>query len=142
MRSSSRGGFVAERYFSPREVEALIPALTEIMEDVKSAHAEAAGAREQLHAEQERIAMTGGGMIDQAAWRKASVDLERAGRRLQARLDDIARLGGVIKDLDLGLVDFPHLRDGEVVNLCWKRGETAIAYWHGLDEGFTRRKPL
>ena len=142
MRSSSRKGFVADRYFSPSEVEALIPALTEIMGDVKSAQAEAAAAREELHGEQERIAMTGGGVIDQTLWRQASGDLERAGRRLQTRLDDIARLGGVIKDLDLGLVDFPHLREGEVVNLCWKHGETAIEYWHGLDEGFARRKPL
>ena len=133
---------MAERYFSPREVEALIPELSEIMADVKAAQAEAAAAREVLHGEQERIAMTGGGVIDRAVWGPASEAVERAGRRLQARLDDIARLGGVMKDFELGLVDFPHLRDGEVVNLCWKHGETQIAYWHGLDEGFARRKPL
>ena len=133
---------MAEGYFSPRDVEALIPTLTEIMGDVMSAQAEATAIRERLHAAQERIAMMGGGVIDHGFWTQGREDLERLGRRVQSRAEDITRLGGVIKDLDTGLVDFPHLRDGEVVNLCWKHGETAIAYWHGLDEGFAKRKPL
>ena len=133
---------MAERYFSPRDVEALIPELIEIMGDVKAAQAEAAAVRERLHAEQERIAMTGGGTTDHGLWKQGREDLERVGRRIQSRLEDVARLGGVVKDLDLGLVDFPHLRDGEIVNLCWKHGETAIEYWHGLDEGFAKRKRL
>jgi hypothetical protein len=133
---------VGDRYFSPGQVEALIPTLTEIMNDVMAAQAEATAVRERLHAEQERIAMSGGGVIDHAAWRQGRGDLERISQRIQARLDAIARLGGVPKDLGLGLVDFPHLRNGEVVNLCWKHGETSIEYWHGLDEGFAKRKPL
>ena len=133
---------MAEKYFSPREVEALIPELTEIMSEVMTAQAEAAEVRERFHAEQERIAMTGGGVTDAEVWRQGRADLERLGRRLEARMEDIARLGGVVKDMGIGLVDFPHLREGEVVNLCWKHGETAIGFWHGLDEGFARRKPL
>ena len=54
----------------------------------------------------------------------------------------IAGMGGVTKDLGLGLVDFPHVRDGRVVNLCWKFGERAVGYWHGLDEGYANRRPL
>ena len=142
MRSSWREDCVADRYFSPREVEALIPQLTEIMGDVMTAQAEATAVRERLHAERERIAMSGGGVIDHGVWSQGRADLERVGRRVQAQLEDVGRLGGVTKDLELGLVDFPHLRGGEIVNLCWKHGETAIEYWHGLDEGFTKRKPL
>ena len=133
---------MADRYFTPAEVEALIPTLTEIMSDVAAAQAEAAAVRERLHAEQERIAMSGGGMIVHEIWRRGREELERVGRRIQARVEDIAELGGVAKDLGMGLVDFPHLRDGEVVNLCWKHGERSIEYWHGLDEGFAKRKPL
>jgi hypothetical protein len=133
---------VADRYFTPAEVEALIPALTEIMSDVMAAQAEATAVRERLHAEQERISMSGGGVIDHAAWRQGRDDLGQIGQRIQARLEDIAELGGVTKDLGLGLVDFPHLRNGKVVNLCWKHGERSIEYWHGLDEGFATRKPL
>ena len=131
-----------DRYFTPAEVEALIPALTEIMSDVMAAQAEATAARERLHAEPERIAMSGGGMIDHGVWRQGREELERVGRRVQARLEDIAELGGVTKDLGTGLVDFPHWRDGQVVNLCWKHGERSITHWHGLEEGFASRKPL
>jgi len=99
-------------------------------------------ARERFVAEQERITMSGGGMIDQGVWRQGREELERAGRRIQARLGDIAELGGVPKDLGMGLVDFPHWRDGEVVNLCWKHGERSITHWHGLDEGYASRRPL
>jgi len=62
--------------------------------------------------------------------------------RVRAGLDEIQGLGGVIKDIGLGLVDFPHQRDGEIVNLCWKLGEREIRFWHGLDEGYAARKPL
>ena len=58
------------------------------------------------------------------------------------RLNRILALGGVPKDVGLGLVDFPHRRGGEVVNLCWKFGEREIRFWHGLDEGYAGRKPL
>jgi len=133
---------VADRYFTPAEVEALIPALTDIMSDVMAAQAEATAVRERFHAEQERITMSGGGMIDQGVWRQGREELERVGRRIQARLGDIAELGGVTKDLGMGLVDFPHWRDGQVVNLCWKHGERSITHWHGLDEGYASRRPL
>jgi hypothetical protein len=50
--------------------------------------------------------------------------------------------GCVVKDIDLGLVDFPSMRDDEPVYLCWKLGEPAVAYWHGIEEGFSGRKLL
>jgi hypothetical protein len=50
--------------------------------------------------------------------------------------------GAVVKDPDTGLIDFPALRQGEEVCLCWRVGEDAIEYWHGLEEGFAGRKPL
>jgi hypothetical protein len=133
---------VPDRYFEPAEVEALIPALTEIMERVMAASAEVDEVRGRLRAEQQRIAMSGGGVLDQEGWRQGRERLEALTRRLQGGLEEIARLGGVPKDLGLGLVDFPHRRGGQVVNLCWKLGEREIRFWHGLDEGFAGRKPL
>jgi hypothetical protein len=55
---------------------------------------------------------------------------------------EIEELGGVFKDLELGLVDFPTQIGGECVYLCWQYGEKAIGYWHGMDDGFTGRRPL
>jgi len=133
---------VAERYFTPAEVEALIPRLTPIMAQVMAAHAEAAEARDRLQAEQQRIAAAGGGVLDRAAWQQSKERIERMTGEIQNGLDQILKLGGVPKDLGLGLVDFLHLRNGKEVNLCWKHGERQIRHWHGLDEGYAARKPL
>jgi hypothetical protein len=133
---------VPERYWQPHEVEALIPRLTDIMDRVRGAQAEAEEARAWLSAEQERITLTGGGVLDQASWRAARERHEGRGRIVREGLEEIQGLGGVTKDLDLGLVDFLHLRAGREVNLCWRYGEQTITHWHGLDEGYARRKPL
>ena len=131
-----------DRYFLPEDVERLIPQLTRIMERVMAAHAAGIEAREALAAEEKRITLAGGGVVDRAAWKARAERLERSARDVQAGLEEIQRLGGVTKDLEMGLVDFAHLRDGRVVNLCWRFGEGRITYWHGLDEGYARRKPL
>lgn len=133
---------MADRYFSPTEVEALIPALDELMGGVIAAHQEATAVRERLHAEQQRIMLSGGGVFDRKAWSAGQAELERCTERIRAGLDKVVALGGLPKDLDLGLVDFLHLRQGRQVNLCWKYGEREIRYWHGLDEGYAARKPL
>jgi hypothetical protein len=54
----------------------------------------------------------------------------------------IESLGCVVKDIDLGLVDFPSMLHDEPIYLCWKLGEPEVAYWHGIDEGFSARKTL
>jgi len=75
----------------------------------------------------------------------AAVGRTRA-RQLQTELlalaDSIKAHGWVLKDLDLGLVDFPALRGGQLVNLCWKMDEPTISFWHGTSEGFAARKSL
>ena len=133
---------MADRYFSPQEVEALIPVLTELMEDMMRAQTEATAAAEQLRSEQQRLAMAGGGVLDRAAWQEAKRRFDVEKQRLEQGIAEVTKLGGVIKDLGMGLVDFPHQREGRVVNLCWKYGEKDIRYWHGLDEGYAARKPL
>ena len=131
-----------ERYFEPADVERLIPRLTRIMEGVRAAHAAALEARDALAAEQKRITLAGGAVVDQAAWKARADVLERSARDMQSGLEEIQTLGGVTKDLGMGLVDFLHLRGGREVNLCWRFGEERITHWHGLDEGFGGRKPL
>ena len=69
-------------------------------------------------------------------------ELERAELVLSETLTALGEAGVVVKDVDAGLVDFPSLRDGEEVLLCWQLGEPDLAWWHGVDEGFRGRKPL
>jgi hypothetical protein len=133
---------VAERYFTVADVEALIPDLSRIMKPVMSAHAEVSAMQERMQAEQQRIAMAGGGVLDRRAWRADKDKIERLTGEIRRGLAEIVELGGAPKDLGLGLVDFPHLRDGREVNLCWRFGEREIRHWHGLDEGYAGRKPL
>jgi hypothetical protein len=54
----------------------------------------------------------------------------------------IESLGCVVKDIDLGLVDFPAMLDDEPIYICWKLGEPHVAFYHGIEEGFAQRKPL
>jgi len=76
-------------------------------------------------------------------------DLRLTRLRMQGLIDQMAAgvaridaLGLTLRDIELGLVDFPALVAGRQVWLCWQRGEAAIGWWHGLDTGFSGRRPL
>ncbi len=69
-------------------------------------------------------------------------EIERLSAELQATISTIQETGCVIKDLRMGLLDFPSIRDGQTINLCWRLGEPTIAYWHSMDTGFASRQPL
>lgn len=129
-------------HFDPEDVDRLIPALTRVMERAMQAHAEAGALSARLEEERQRIGLAGGGVIDRAAWQADTQRLARLTETVRQALAEIARMGGVTKDLTLGLVDFLHVRDGHEVNLCWKFGEDAVRHWHGLDEGYGSRRRL
>ena len=69
-----------------------------------------------------------------------AVEAEAAG--VAHCVEGIHELGGQVKDVEQGLVDFPALRSGEEVLLCWRLGEDEIRYWHGVEEGFAGRREL
>jgi len=133
---------MAERYFEPAEVDTLIPALTRLMASIMRANEQATAIAGRLESERERIGQAGGGVIDRAAWKADMDQVTRLTETVKGGVAEIMEMGGTMKDLALGLVDFPHRRRGRVVNLCWKYGETSVSHWHGLDEGFANRKPL
>ena len=131
-----------KKYFTPGEVEVLIPGLTQIMGRLIDAHQEATQIRQILQEEQHRIMVAGGGILDREIWRERTQRLEELTHKIQEGIGVIVELGGVPKDLGMGFVDFPSLMDDQEVNLCWRFGETKIRFWHGLDEGYAGRKPL
>jgi hypothetical protein len=63
-------------------------------------------------------------------------------QQVSTNLQAIHELGVLVKDVDIGLCDFPHLRDGRVVYLCWKLGEDEVQWWHETTTGFKDRYPL
>jgi len=84
-----------------------------------------------------------GGDFDPQEPRELEEELEREAEAVGRAIERLEGLGLLVKDLDRGLVDFPALRqNGEEVLLCWHVGEDAIAFWHGVEEGFAGRKPL
>jgi hypothetical protein len=74
------------------------------------------------------------------ARRKA--EREKSLRRIKDALAEIDSTGVQVKDLDIGLLDFPCKVEGEILLLCWKLGEPTIANWHGTNEGYAARKPI
>jgi hypothetical protein len=132
---------VATRYFTAEEAN-------EALDDVRPLTEELVEHRRALVVFQERqVALTAriagnGGNVQPFDLQEVQerVDEEVAGiARCVARIHEV---GALVKDLDEGLVDFPARRAGEDVLLCWRLGEDEIGFWHGLEEGFSGRKPL
>ncbi len=133
---------MSERLFTPEEVDELIPRLADIVGRAMEHHHQATSLQRHLHEEQARIQASGGGFIDQRDWKAKAERLDGLTIEVRAALQEITAMGGVTKDLETGLVDFPGRVGGETVNLCWKHGETAVRFWHGFNEGYAQRKPL
>jgi hypothetical protein len=132
---------MAERHFTPEEANALLEEVRPIAEKlVAHRRAMAVAATKQARLVQ-RIAGNGGDFDPQEP-RTIEEQFKREGQAVAGCVEQLERLGVLVKDLDRGLVDFPALRGGEEVLLCWEVGEDEIAYWHGVDEGFAGRKPL
>ena len=129
------------RHFTPEEANAALAdvrPLVERMVERRRAHVDALGRQEQL---ERRIRGNGGG-IPPAELAEAAAEVDREARELARIVDDLVEYGVEVKDPDEGLVDFPALRHGETVLLCWKLDEEEIAYWHTVEDGFAGRRPL
>jgi hypothetical protein len=129
------------RHFTPDEANELLPTIRTLVESMverRRAHVAALERQEELEA---RIRGNGGG-IPPAELAEAAAVVDREARELARIVNEIGEHGVEVKDIDEGLVDFPALRGGETVLLCWKLGEDAIGFWHTLDGGFAGRRPL
>ncbi len=90
----------------------------------------------------ERIALVGGAFVERTDLAVKRRRHDSIAKMLSDSLEAVQQHGCLLKDPDEGLVDFPTLFRGEEVYLCWKLGEPAIQFWHGLSEGFQGRKPI
>ena len=87
-----------------------------------------------------RIFLNGGTHVDVVAVARRKAERAKAEQRAKDALAEIDSIGVQVKDIDIGLLDFPCEVDGKTVLLCWKMGENSITHWHGTDEGFSGRK--
>ena len=128
--------------FTLAEAESLLPLLDRLLREAVAMKAEHEEAEQILQQLKEHVVLMGGVMMDRNKAVEARARKEVAGARLKNAVEQVTATGCEVKDLDIGLVDFPTLYRDREVYLCWKLGEPAIAFWHGVDEGFRGRKPI
>jgi len=86
--------------------------------------------------------MMGGVRLDRDAALAANIRLVSTGASLQSSIDEVEGMGCLVKDLDIGLIDFPTVYRGADACICWKLGEPSIGFGHLASEGFAGRKPI
>jgi hypothetical protein len=130
------------RFFTLQEAERILPDVEAAIRQAMLKKAEYERAESGLHNLSKRIMAMGGMQIDRAQAAQQKNGRVEAARALQGAVERVHEFGCLLKDLDIGLIDFPTLFQGEEVYLCWKLGEQGIHFWHGVAEGFGGRKPI
>lgn len=123
-----------DRLFTLSEANHLIPQLNARLVSVRQAKAVLARTKEDIRKASAQAQYGGGSTVGPLY----ISSLQQISTNLQA----IHEMGVLVKDLEMGLCDFPHLRDGRVVFLCWKLGEQEIKWWHETSTGYKDRCPL
>ena len=127
-------------FFSPEKANALIPVLAPLIEELWIKRRELAiKLLEQDPALRKARGRAGASTAERRGETRRTTELKADIVRMINRIE---AYGCVLKEIDLGLLDFPALRAGRPVFLCWKAGETSVSYWHGTEEGFANRQPL
>lgn len=128
------------RTFTLAEANALLPrieaAVTEIRDRKQRLDA--------LRTQSERVAALaqGNGHAGEPDDSERRAEAERLLDELNTAIARVRAFGCEVKDLDMGLIDFPHEREGRIVYLCWRPGEPEVAWWHEVHTGFFARKPI
>jgi hypothetical protein len=124
------------KLFTVEEANALLPSVRGLLQKIRSSRRRLAAYRREAKLAAEGAEQGGGGMAEGVQYAMILTHLTEEMTQLEA-------LGVQLKDFDRGLVDFPSLRDGRVVLLCWQLGEgDELEWWHDMDAGFAGRTPL
>jgi hypothetical protein len=130
------------RYFTVNQAQRLIPEVDRLLRDALFHKREYQQAQDELEHTTQKIRQTGGLRVDPGVVLSLRARRDTSATTLKQVLDEIQETGALVKDLDIGLIDFLSLYGNEEVCLCWKLGEEEIRFWHGLTEGFRGRKPI
>jgi hypothetical protein len=125
----------AKKYFTVEEANRLIPQIRAIVDRLRQGRRRLLGHRPTAEAMAQKGGGNGGGS-------DAATYLSDYSQAFGREMSHLQGLGVVLKDVERGLIDFPHRREGREVYLCWKYGEERIDYWHETDSGYGGRQPL
>jgi hypothetical protein len=127
------------RTFTPAEANSALAEVRPVVERLVEVRARL----QELQGEQREVVQIIAGNGSGYAVSEARTDeFAAAAAEFESCLERLEVLGVQVKDVDAGLVDFPSVRHGEDVLLCWRAGEEAVEFWHDLEEGFAGRKPI
>src|ERR1700686_910896 len=131
-----------DRTFTLEQAHSLLPVLESLLRTAIASKK----VMEEVEAEQQalahRIFLNGGTFLDVVPLARRKAERGKAEQRAKDALAEIDSIGVQVKDIDIGLLDFPCVVEGRVALLCWKMGEDSITHWHGTEEGFAGRKPI
>jgi len=130
------------RYFNLTEAERMLPEVDRALRDALFHKAECQAADAELNATMQGIRMAGGSRVNPGPILATRARRDASAGALREIFEKIEQMGVLVKDLDIGLIDFLTRYQGREVCLCWKLGEERIRFWHGTDEGFAGRKPI
>jgi hypothetical protein len=123
-----------DRLFSLSEANRLIPSLEEHLSAVKKGKTVLVHTKDEIKKASNNAQFGGGSFV--------APHYISALEQINDNLQKIQELGVLVKDVEMGLCDFPHLHEGRVVYLCWKLGESEVGWWHETDTGYASRRPL
>ena len=123
-----------EKIFTLAEAQHLVPQLRPLLEEVSQEWSRIRELDPEIQKARERAPFDG--------FSKFGVRYVESVSHLMFLINQIKEMGVVLKDVDKGLCDFPYMRQGRVVYLCWQLGEASIGYWHDIETGFAGREPL
>jgi hypothetical protein len=131
-----------KKTFTLEEAHKLLPVLKSLLQKAMDGRQRVRQIDQGLRDLKHRILLSGGLLVDVAAAARNRAEIVRAYQEIKDASAEITAIGVQVKDLDIGLLDFPCQVEDETVLLCWKFGEERITHWHGLEEGFAGRKPI
>lgn len=124
------------KLFTVAEANALLPVVREILKKIQTARRKLGSYRNEASVAAAQAEQGGGGFGAGLRYADLLIDLT-------SRTNELEVLGVQLKDFDRGLVDFPSLREGRVVLLCWQIGEgDEVEWWHDVEDGFAGRTPI
>ena len=130
------------QYFTRAQAEQLLPRIEQTIREGLVLKADFQEADQILKSAARAVSMSGGMNVNRERLLAARQQRDTSATKLQAALEFIHSQGCQVKDLDIGLLDFPTLYHGREVYLCWKLGEERIDFWHEVDAGYRGRRPI
>jgi hypothetical protein len=133
---------MADRHFTLQEAQGLLPVLESLLKRALEGKKLIETIDGEFQELSHRIFLEGGMLLRVAEWSARKAEREKAAQGVRDSLAEIDAIGVQVKDLDIGLLDFPCRVGEQTILLCWKLGEERIAHWHGTSEGFAGRRPV